>query len=114
MTQMSVAKAKSQFDELLARVAAGERITIRRRDRAVAVLISAAELERLDQWKRAAKQSAAALGQNAKLLEQIEAGKLHPAMAAFGLWRTEKELDDLTEEIYANRKQQPPRVEVAW
>jgi prevent-host-death family protein len=114
MTQVSVAQAKNHLDELLARVAAGERIVIRRRDRPVAVLMNAAELKRLEQLSRAARQSALALGQRPSLLKQIEAGKLHPAMAAFGLWRDENTLDNLAEEIYANRQRQTARAEVQW
>lgn len=114
MTQVSVAQAKSHLDELLSRVALGERIVIRRRDRPVAVLMSTAELERLEQLSRAGRQSALALGQRPSLLKQIEAGKLHPAMAAFGLWRSESDLDGLTERIYDNRKKQTARAEVQW
>lgn len=114
MSQVSVAQAKNHFDELLARVAAGERIIIRRRDRSVAVLLSATDLRRLEQLSRAARQSARVLGQRASLLKQIEAGKLHPAMAAFGLWRDEDALDHLAEEIYANRQNQTARAEVQW
>ena len=114
MTQVSVAQARNHLDELLARVAAGERIVIRRRDRPVAVLMNAAELKRLEQLSRAARQSALALGQRPSLLKQIEAGKLHPAMAAFGLWRDENTLDNLAEEIYANRQRQTARAEVQW
>lgn len=114
MTSISIARAKSHFDELVGRAAAGERIVIRRRDRAVAALISIAELEQLEQRSRIARQSARALGQRAELLEQIEVGKLHPAMAAFGLWRDEPQLDNLTEQIYANRKNQGTRAEVKW
>ncbi len=114
MTSITIARAKSHFDELIGRAARGERIVIRRRDRAVAALISATELEHLEQLSHIARQSARALGQRAELLEQIEAGKLHPAMAAFGLWRDENELDDLAERIYANRKNQTARAEVRW
>lgn len=114
MSEISVASAKSHFDELVVRAAAGERIVIRRRDHAVAVLISIAELERLEQRARAARQSALALGQRPSVLKQIEAGKLHPAMAAFGLWRDENALDHLTEEIDANRQNQTARAKVQW
>lgn len=114
MTNISIARAKSHFDELVGRVAAGERIVIRQRNRAVAVLISATELERLEQLSRTVRQSARALGQRAELLDQIERGKLHPAMAAFGLWRDESEPGNLTEQIYANRKNQAARAEVKW
>jgi len=114
MSHVSVAQAKNHFDELLARVAAGERVVIRRRDRSVAVLLSAAELKRLERLSHTARQSAMVLGQRPSLLKQIEAGKLHPAMAAFGLWRAENALDHLTEEIYANRQNQTARAEIQW
>ena len=114
MSHVSVAQAKTHFDELLARVAAGERVVIRRRDRSVAVLLSAADLKRLEQLSHTARQSALALGQRPGVLKQIEAGKLHPAMAAFGLWRAENALDHLTEEIYANRQNQTARAEIQW
>ncbi|MBI5651379.1 MAG: type II toxin-antitoxin system Phd/YefM family antitoxin [Chloroflexi bacterium] len=114
MTSISIARAKTHLDALVGRVAAGERIMIRQRNRAVAVLISASELERLEHLDRTVRQSARALGQRAELLEQIQAGKIHPAMAAFGLWRDEPELENLTEQIYTNRKNQGARAEVAW
>jgi hypothetical protein len=52
---------------------------------------------------------AAALGQNAEVLEAIAAGKVHPVMAAFGLWAGEEELQGLADEIAANREGQPQR-----
>jgi prevent-host-death family protein len=112
MTEVSIAKAKTHFDELVMRAAKGEHIVIRQRDRAIAALISATDLGRLEQLAHDSRQAALDLGQHAELLKQIEAGKLHPVMAAFGLWRDETELADLTEQIYASRKLQPPRAEV--
>ncbi len=50
---------------------------------------------------------AAALGQDEALLVAIERGDVHPAMAAFGLWRDDPDLDDLTQRITANRAGQP-------
>jgi len=47
---------------------------------------------------------ALALGQDADLLEQIERGEVHPAMAAFGLWRDDPSLENITEEIYRARQ----------
>ncbi len=114
MTEVSIARARSHFDELVARAARGEHIIIRERDRAMAALISMADLERLEHLARVTWQTARALGQNPELLQKIEGGKLHPAMAAFGLWQDEPELNDLTEQIYANRRQQPGRPEVQW
>ena len=52
---------------------------------------------------------ALALGQNPELLARIEQGELHPAMAAFGLWRDEDDLANLADEIAANRQNQIDR-----
>jgi antitoxin (DNA-binding transcriptional repressor) of toxin-antitoxin stability system len=76
---ISVGETKRRFSELISRATAGERFLIRRRDRSVAILIGSTELERM------ARRLALVLGQDAALLEQIEAGKAHPAMAAYGL-----------------------------
>lgn len=54
-------------------------------------------------------QHALALGQDPELLRQIEARLVHPAMAAFGLWRAEDELTALADEIEANRERQGSR-----
>jgi prevent-host-death family protein len=109
MESISIGEARSRFSELVSRIASGERFVIRRRERPVAALISVAELERLERRSRAAERLALALGQNAELLEQIEAGEAHPAMAAFGLWRDETDLAGLADEIYENRRLQPRR-----
>ena len=114
MTKVTLARAKNHLDELIARAAAGERILIQQRERAVAALISAAELEQLEKISRSARRSVRALGQHPELLKQIKAGKLHPAMAAFGLWRDESDLADLSEQIYTNRNHQGTRAGVAW
>jgi hypothetical protein len=55
---------------------------------------------------------ALALGQDPKLIEQIERGEVHPAMAAFGLWRDDPSLDNITEEIYQRRHAASERPEV--
>ena len=112
MENISVGEAKSRFSELLSRAAAGERFLIRRRKQPVAALISATELERLERTSQTAHRLALALGQDAELLRQIEAEEVHPAMAAFGLWRNEVELAALADEIHANRQRQASRAEV--
>jgi len=61
MQTISVGEAKSRFSELISRTAAGERFLIQRRQRPVAVLISAPELERLERASRAARRLALAL-----------------------------------------------------
>lgn len=103
MQSIRMADAKARFSDLISRVAAGERFMIRRRERDVAVLLSPADLERLERAARMAQHLALALGQDRTLLEKIERREAHPAMAAFGLWRDEADLADLDEEIMAER-----------
>ena len=112
MEMMSVGEAKSRFSELISRAMAGERFLIRRRNRPVAALIGSTELERLERLSETAHRLALVLGQDAELLRQVEAEEIHPAMAAFGLWREEPDLATLTDEIAANRKRQASRDEV--
>lgn len=102
MTTIKIAEAKSNFSELVSRAAAGEKFVIHRRGRAVAALVSPAELERLERIANMAHRLALALGQNAELLKSVERREVHPAMAAFGLW-ADDEFESLTDEIYANR-----------
>jgi prevent-host-death family protein len=106
---INVADAKSRLSELLSRVTAGERFLIQRRERPVAVLIGADELDRLERNARVARRLAAALGQDETLLEAIGQGAVHPAMAVFGLWRDDPEMADLAERLAANRANQPVR-----
>jgi hypothetical protein len=70
-------------------------------------------LERLERTSDAAQRLALALGQDAELMQQVEADEIHPAMAAFGLWRDEADLEALAREIYANRERQGSRGKVA-
>ena len=100
---VNVAEAKSRFSELISRAAAGERIVIRRRERPVAVLIGTAQLDRLERASRAASRLALALGQEQAILGKVERREIHPAMAAFGLWRDEQDLAGLAEEIAHER-----------
>ena len=111
MTDISISDAKSRISELVSRVAGGERFLIRRRQRPLAALISVDELERLDRARQAGRRLALAFGQRADILDQIEAGEAHPAMAAFGLWRDEHDLDEIAAEINENRRHQPDRSE---
>lgn len=113
METLSMSEAKSRFSELVSRAVAGERFLIRRRNRPVAVLIGSAELERLQRLSETAHRLATALGQDVELLKRIEAEEVHPAMAAFGLWRDVDDLATLSAEIAANRRAQSPRAEVA-
>lgn len=106
METVSVGEAKSRFSELISRATAGERFVVQRRNRPVAALIGAAELERLERLAENARRLALALGQDADLLRQVEAEQAHPAMAAFGLWRDQEELSGLADEIEENRRRQ--------
>jgi prevent-host-death family protein len=109
METINVAEAKSRFSELISRAASGERFIIQRRERPVAALIGTAELERLERTSRAARRLALALGQEESILEKVERRELHPAMAAFGLWRDEPDLVALAEKIAEERLKTPTR-----
>lgn len=109
METINISEAKSRFSEYLSRAASGERFVIVRRARPLAALISAAELERLERSAEIARRLAQTLGQSKKLLEGIEAGKIHPAMAAFGLWKDEEDLEDLETRILNNRRRASSR-----
>lgn len=109
METINVAEAKSRFSELISRAATGERFIIQRRERPVAALIGTTDLERLERTSRAARRLALALGQRQAILDKIERRELHPAMAAYGLWRDEPDLADLADEIVAERLRPPTR-----
>jgi hypothetical protein len=81
-----------------------------RRERPVAALIGADDLERLERVGEIARRLAHSLGQSAELLDGISAGMIHPVMAAFGLWSGEEDLADLDKTIVKNR-QNPSRRE---
>ena len=109
MPTISIAEAQSRFSELVSRASAGERFVIQRREHPLAVLLSTAELAHLERNAQLAHRLASALGQDADLLTQIEAGEVHAAMLAFGLWQDEPDLEELETDIYTNRQQQPER-----
>lgn len=109
METINVAEAKSRFSELISRAAAGERFIIQRRERPVAALIGTTELERLERTSQAARRLALALGQAEAILDKIERREIHPAMAAYGLWRDEPDLTELAGEIAAERLKPPIR-----
>jgi len=104
MERINISEAKCRFTECLSRAASGERFVIMRRTLPLAVLISVGELERLERSAEITRRLLQNLGQSQKLLEGIEAGKVHPAMAAFGLWKDEEDLDDLETQIIKNRR----------
>jgi prevent-host-death family protein len=114
METINLTEAQEHFAELVTRVASGERIIIQHQDQPVAALISAAELGHLERLTQSTQKLASALGQDARLLKKIESRDIHPAMAAFGLWRGESEFGDLERRIYANRLHQSSRSEVKW
>jgi prevent-host-death family protein len=103
METIQISEAKSHLSEYLSRAAGGERFLIMRRERPVAALIGAEELDLLERVGEIARRLALALGQSAELLENIAGGKTHPAMAAFGLWKNEADLTDLDAVIRENR-----------
>lgn len=104
METISITEVKSRFSEFLSRAAGGERFIVMRRARPLAAIISAGELERLNRAAEITRRLAQTLGQSAKLLEGIEAGKIHPAMAAYGLWKDEDDLADLENLVLENRR----------
>jgi prevent-host-death family protein len=109
METINISEAKSRFSEYLSRAASGERFVIVRRSRPLAALISAGELERLERSAEITRRLAQTLGQSPGLLEEIEEGKVHPAMAAFGLWKDEEDLENLEAEIINNRRRASSR-----
>lgn len=90
-TDTSVVKA--HLSEFIGRVAYGrERLLVLRRGKPVAALVSVEDLRRLE-----ALDSTGATG---------DAGRestAHPIMAAFGGWADRDDLDELVDEIYADR-----------
>ena len=109
MENISISEAKSHFSEFLSRAACGERFIIMRRERPLAAIIGAAELARLEHSAEIARKLAQALGQSPALLKSIADGDVHPAMAAFGLWKDEDDLADLEEKVRVNRKRTASR-----
>jgi prevent-host-death family protein len=112
METINISDAKSHFSEFLSRAASGERFVILRRERPVAAIIGAGELARLERSTEIARRLAQTLGQSPKLLEGIESGKIHPAMAAYGLWQDEDDLTSLEAKIKENRLRPSSRPQV--
>lgn len=104
-TSISVGEAKSRFSELISRALSGERFVVRRRDKVVAAIIGPEDFGRLDKRRAKAIQMSRALGQREDILKQIEAGEVHPLMAAYGLFEDQPEWDDVVDLAYKNRKQ---------
>jgi prevent-host-death family protein len=112
MENISMSEAKSRFSEYLSRAASGERFVILRRQRPLAAIIGAGELARLERSAEITRRLAHSLGQSRKLLDEIDEGMAHPAMAAFGLWKDEEDLADLEDIIRKNRQSPSSRPEV--
>lgn len=108
MDTLTIGEAKSRLSELVSRASSGERFLIRRRSRPVAVVLSPQDLERLERSASAIRRLAEALGQDPELLDRIDESKVHPAMAAFGLWRDE-DAAALEEEIPTARRRRSRR-----
>jgi predicted transcriptional regulator len=70
----------------------------------LAAVVGIGELERLESAVRTIRHLARTFGQSPSLLEQIEKGKVHPAMSAFGLWKDEVDVADLDKEVLENRR----------
>jgi antitoxin (DNA-binding transcriptional repressor) of toxin-antitoxin stability system len=110
MENISMSEARSRFSEHLSRAAGSERFVILRRQRPLAAIIGVEELVRLERYAEITRRLAHSLGQSGKLLDQVEAGKAHPAMAAFGLWKDEEDLAGL-EEIVRKNRQSPSSID---
>ena len=102
---ITISEAKRHFSEYIFRAASGERFVIMRRDGPLAAIISARELQVLEHSAETTFRLAQALGQSPKLLEEIEAGTVHPVMAAFGLWKHEEDLEGLEAQVINYRQQ---------
>ena len=112
MANINMSEAKSRFSEFISRAASGEHFVILRRERPLAAIIGVGELVRLERSAEIVRRLAQTLGQSKKLLERIEAGKVHPAMAAYGLWEDENDLVDMEEMINKNRQRPSSRLKV--
>lgn len=87
----ATAEVKARLSELVNRVVYGnERVVIMRRGKPVAALVSVEDLHRLE---------------SPALVETRDTGTtVHPIMRAFGGWADRPDLDELVEEIYADRE----------
>ena len=89
---------KARLSEFIGRVAYGrERLLVLRRGKPVAALVSVEDLRRLEALDSTAADRPPSNGD--------AAGRpgAHPTMRAFGGWADRDDLDELVEEIYADR-----------
>lgn len=94
----ATAEAKARLSELVNRVVYGdERVVIMRRGKPVAALVSVEDLHRLE------KPDAETATQEAEAAPR-DVRTIHPIMRAFGGWADRTDLDELVEEIYADRE----------
>lgn len=106
---ITISKLKTRFLEYLSRAENGERFIVIRRARLQAAVISVGDLQRLERSAEVTRRLARTLGQSPKLIEELKTGKVHPAMAAFGLWKDEDDLSDLEKQIMNNRQRASSR-----
>jgi|GEM_PF-547824 len=101
---INIVTLTSHFSEYISQVESGERFLILRRDRPFAALINTRDLQCLERFAEMRRRLAQTLGQSPQLVEELKMGKVHPAMAAFGLWKEEVDLNDLADKILINRQ----------
>ncbi|MBI2912032.1 MAG: type II toxin-antitoxin system Phd/YefM family antitoxin [Chloroflexi bacterium] len=96
-TTLSVAEAKARFSDLMARaVHRGERFLIARRGRPMVALVSAADLEKLEQAERSTEAG-------------LEGKVSPPHMAMVGALADFPEYIEILEEIVRDRQKEMPR-----
>ena len=88
-SSFGTADVKARLSEFISRVAFGrERLIVLRRGKPMAAMVSIEDLRRLEAL------DAAKTDRN---------GGIHPVMRAFGGWADRTDLDELLDEIYADR-----------
>ena len=91
MFSLNTAEVKTRLVELINCVALKqERVVVLQDGKPIAALISIEDLERLEALNTA--------------LIQNENPQEHPIMQVFGVWADRTDLDDLVDEIYADRE----------
>jgi len=94
----NTSRVKARLSEFIGRVAYGrERLLVLRHGKPVAALVSVEDLRRLEALDSTPAERAPANGNTAGR------SGAHPIMRAFGGWADRDDLDDLVEEIYADR-----------
>lgn len=111
---LSAASLRSKISEVIENVEQTRRPTIvTENGKAKAVVLDFDSYRELRQRSTSVLDRSLALarqeGQDPELLARIEVGAVHPAMAAFGLWKDTAELETLAEELDRHRQQGPRR-----